>query len=148
MSSSANAASEPAVVKAEVQRAASECRSKGGKPNTDAMLTARDLTRRGGPDWIVDFAKLRCGGAPNPFCGSGGCALQIFVWTDKDGWTSAFSELVTKYRVRKTGRGQTIDVWMAGAACDKRGVRSCRRSLRFNKDGSVSGPPHSGNFTR
>jgi hypothetical protein len=133
----AHAAMEPDNVAEEVARAAEECRALGGRPNTEAMLTVDDLNGDGGEDWIVDFAKLRCAGATNPFCGTGGCSLQIFLWSNGSTWKSAFDELVRSYRLTKTGGRRTLEVTMGGSACDKPNYQTCNMRYLVQRGGIV-----------
>lgn len=121
----AQAAMAPDNVAAELQAAAKECRESGGRPNTDAMLKALDFTGKGGPDWIVDFAKLRCEGALNPFCGSGGCGLELFVYTSGSNWEKAFDENVLSYRIVKVNRKPALRFVTGGAACGRVNAKSC-----------------------
>ena len=130
-----HAAEEPDNVAALVQRAAAECRSLGGQPNTGAMLSVDDLNGDGGEDWIVDFAKLRCAGAANPFCGSGGCSLQIFFWSGGSAWKSVFDDLVQQYRLTQVQGRRGIEIARRGTACGKSNAETCRQTYIFGRAG-------------
>lgn len=129
----AHAAEEPDNVAAVVKQAADDCRSMGGQPNSDAVLTVDDLNGDGGEDWIVDFSKFRCKGSPNPFCGSGGCSLQIFLWSSGSVWKSVFDDIVQKYRLIRVQQRRAIEITVGGEACSKSGTSTCRRILLFGR---------------
>jgi hypothetical protein len=125
LSGTAQAAMAPDNVAEELQIAAKECRESGGRPNTDAMLKALDFTGKGGPDWIVDFAKLRCEGALNPFCGSGGCGLELFTFTGGSDWQKVFDENVLSYRIVNVNKRPALHFVTGGAACGRVNAKSC-----------------------
>ena len=130
-----HAAEEPDNVAAVVQRAAAECTSMGGQPDTEAMLSVDDLNGDGGEDWIVDFAKLNCAGAPNPFCGSGGCSLQIFFWSGGSTWKSVLDDLVQQYRLTRVQGRRGIEIVRRGPACGKSNAQTCRQTYVFGRTG-------------
>jgi hypothetical protein len=134
-SSSCYAAMEPDNVAAVVNQAAAECRKAGGRPNTEAMLTVDDLNGDGGEDWIIDFSKLRCAGSPNPFCGSGGCSLQIFLWSSGSTWRSVFDELVQQYRLTRIQGRRGIELTLRGKACGRTSAQTCRKRYIFVRTG-------------
>jgi hypothetical protein len=131
------AAMEPDNVAAEVEDAAKSCREMGGAPNTDAMLKADDLNGDGAEDWIVDYKKLQCAGTPNPFCGSGGCMLQIFLWSGGSTWTKAFDDTVQSYRFINSGGQRALEVKFSGSACGKVNAQSCPKTYRFQRGNLV-----------
>lgn len=115
MSLTLRAAMEPDNVAAQVRDAAQIYGEMGGTLNIDAMLTVDDLNGDGGEDWIVDYKNLQCGGIPNPFCGSGGCSLQIFLWSGGPNWTMAFDETVRTYRFAKARGQRVLEVKFGGS---------------------------------
>jgi hypothetical protein len=121
----AQAASEPDNVAAEVRDAAKQCRAAGGKPNTEAMLRAVDFTGKGGPDWIIDYSKLQCERAANPFCGTGGCALQFYFWSPGSKWVRVFDQNVRGYHLIRVAGRPALRVTMGGAACGKINAGDC-----------------------
>ena len=134
-SSSVRAAMEPDNVAAVVSQAAAECKTMGGRPDTEAMLTVDDLNGDGGEDWIVDFSKLRCDGSANPFCGSGGCSLQIFLWSAGDAWKSVFDDVVQQYRLTRVQGRRGIEITSRGDACGRSNTRTCRKLYIFGRSG-------------
>lgn len=129
------AAMAPDNVAAQARDAAKICRDMGGTPNSEAMLKVDDLNGDGCEDWIVDYKKLRCGGKPNPFCGSGGCALQIYLCAKGPTWTKAFDETVQTYRFSKTHGHRSLEVKFGGSACGKTNYQSCPKTYRFERGG-------------
>jgi hypothetical protein len=132
------AAMEPDNVAAVVSRAAAECRSMGGQPNTDAVLTVDDLNGDGGEDWIVDFSKFGCAGSANPFCGSGGCSLQIFLWSSGSTWRSVFDDVVQQYRLMRVQGRRGIEISSRGGACGKSSAQTCRKTYIFGPKGLIA----------
>ena len=130
-SAPARAAMEPDVVAAEVREAAKTCRDMGGRPDTAAMLKVQDLDGDGGEDWIVDYAKMRCAGTSNPFCGSGGCGLTVYVWAGGANWTKVFDSVVQSWRFVSRGGQSTFHVSFGGSECGKSNAESCPRSFVF-----------------
>jgi hypothetical protein len=131
------AAMAPDNVAAEVAEAAKACRDSGGKPNTEAMLRVDDLNGDGGEDWIVDYAKLDCAGAINPFCGSSGCSLSIYFWSGGSTWRKAFDDLVRSYRFRTVRGARVLEVHYGGAACGRVNAEDCRKMFRVQRTGIV-----------
>jgi hypothetical protein len=122
----AHAADAPDNVQAEVKDAAKQCTDLGGKPNTEAMLKALDFTGKGGPDWIIDYAKLDCAGTTNPFCGTGGCSLSLYVYEGGSTWKQVLDETVRAYSVIKIKGKPALRLTMGGSACGKVNAASCR----------------------
>lgn len=131
------AAMPPPIVERAVAAAEHACRAAGGQPNTEAMLGVQDLNDDGGEDWSVDFARLRCGGAANPFCGSGGCRLQIYLWGGGSRWELAFDEVVHAVRMEDRGSGRVLVVQYGGSVCGKANSQTCPREYRVSR-GSIS----------
>ena len=129
----AQAADAPDNVQAEVADAAKTCTDLGGKPNTDAMLRALDFTGKGGPDWIIDYAKLDCAGTTNPFCGTGGCSLQLYVYEGGSTWKQVLDETVRAYSVVKIGGKPALRLIMGGSACGKVNASNCTFVFRNGK---------------
>ena len=124
---------EPDNVAAEVRQATEDCRAIGGRPNADAMLKVDDLNGDGGEDWIVDFSKLRCAGATNPFCGRGGCSLQIFLWTGGSEGTRVFDEIVQSYRLTRVNGRRAVAINMGGSACGKPNYQTCAKTYSIER---------------
>jgi hypothetical protein len=127
-------AQEPEVVAKEVREAEEQCRADGGRPLKRAdFLRVRDLNGDGGEDWVVDFAKFECAGTvpPQPFCGSGGCSLSIYLWSGGSTWDKAFDETVQTFRFTKQNGRAALRVELGGAACGKVNARSCPKTYLF-----------------
>jgi hypothetical protein len=129
----ARAAEPPDNVVDAVADAERQCRDMDGKPNSDAVLTVKDVNGDGGEDWVVDYAKLKCEGGINPMCGSDGCSLQIYLWNGAAAWTLAFDETVQGYKFTKAGGRPALRVTFAGAACDKPSAQSCTITYRLKR---------------
>jgi hypothetical protein len=135
----ARAAEPPDNVLAAVAEAEQQCKTMDGTPNAEAVLSVDDVNGDGGEDWIVDYAKLKCDGSINPLCGSGGCAMQIYLWDGATAWNLAFDEIVQRYKFGKDRGKPVLHVTFAGAACDKPNVQSCIVIYRLEKSAIV--PP-------
>lgn len=128
------AAMEPANVAAELDFAAKTCREMGGIPSTRAMLTVHDLNGDGSEDWIVDYKKFICLGTINPFCGTGGCSLQIFLSSTGSSWTLAFDEVLHRYKFTLVNGKRTMKVQFGGAACNKTNSRACAKNYEIEQE--------------
>jgi len=128
------AAMEPENVVSEINFAAKTCRERGGKPNTKAMLKVNDLNGDGAEDWIVDYKKFVCAGTTNPFCGTGGCSLQIFLWSTGSSWTLAFDEVLHGYKFAIVNGKRTMKVQFGGAACNKTNSRACAKIYELERE--------------
>jgi hypothetical protein len=130
----ARSAQEPDVVAKAVRDAEEQCRADGGRPlKRGNFLRVDDLNGDGGEDWVLDFSKFECAGTvpPQPFCGSGGCSLSIYLWSGGSAWQKAFDETVQTFRfVRQDGR-PALRVELGGAACGKVNARSCPKTYVF-----------------
>lgn len=125
------AAMEPSNAAGEVSSAAKTCRDLGGKPNAEAMLTVDDVNGDGAEDWIVDYAKLVCAGATNPFCGTGGCSLQIFLWSGGSSRKLAFDEVPRGYKFVTSNGKRMMQVRFGGAVCNETNSRSCTKRYQI-----------------
>jgi len=130
----AAAADMPAEVVHAVGEAEQYCRGEGGTPRQDAGFSrVLDLNGDGGEDWILDFSKFHCVGSipPEPYCGSGGCSLIIFVWKEGSAWAQAFDGVAQKYRLLKSKPGFRLEVFVAGNICGRIDAQSCREVYGF-----------------
>ena len=135
-SKTSDAAVEPDNVKAEITRAAAECRRAGGQPSTLSMARVDDLNGDGAEDWILDYAKLRCTGQANPFCGPDGCTLKIYLWSGPSTWQLAFDQPVMAYRYVREGR--RLNVQVAGSACGMAQTKTCLKTYLIQGKGIVA----------
>lgn len=134
------AAEEPEIVAKAVKDAAQSCTEMGGKPNTEAMLSVDDLNRDSAEDWLVDYSKMACEGATNPFCGSGGCSLSIYLWRKESIWRLVYDDLVNGFEVRKTGKVPLLITTAPAGECGKEeGVCEERFSITRENIRLVSG---------
>ena len=130
----ARAAMEPDIVLAEVRKAEQQCREMDGRPHKGPnFLRVQDLNGDGGEDWVLDFAKMDCAGAPHPFCGSGGCSLQIYFWAGGGRWSLVLDELVQAYRFTGSGTARRLRVKLGGSACGRVNAASCDRTYRLER---------------
>jgi hypothetical protein len=131
------AAEAPDNVLAAVDQAAQSCKDFGGTPNTDAVLSTKDINGDGGEDWIADYSKLKCEGGLNPMCGTDGCTLQIYLWNGGTAWNLAFEETVERFKFVKSGSNHALRVVMAGDACDRPSSKSCDFVYQLEKTAIV-----------
>jgi hypothetical protein len=120
-----------------IAQAAQACRQLGGKPDTTAILSAHDLNGDGHDDWIADFAKLKCDGAPNPLCNPDGCTLQLYFWDGEGDWDLVFEDFVESYKFSSSGGTHTMHVITSGLPCNKPADEACHYNYRLDKDAAV-----------
>jgi len=130
----ARSAQEPDVVAKEVRDAEEQCRADGGRPlKRPNFMRVEDLNGDGGEDWVLDFSKFECAGTlpPQPFCGSGGCSLSIYLWAGGSTWQKALDETVQTFRFVKQNGRPALRVELGGSACGKVNARSCPQTFVF-----------------
>jgi hypothetical protein len=128
------AADMPAEVAHAVEEAQQYCRNEGGTPRQDAGFSrVLDLNGDGREDWILNFSKFHCVGSipPEPYCGSGGCGLMVFVWQEGSAWKQVFDGVVQRFRLFKAKSGFRLDVSVAGNMCGRIDAHSCREVYEF-----------------
>jgi hypothetical protein len=79
------------------------------------------------------FSKFECAGTvpPQPFCGSGGCSLSIYLWAGGSTWQKALDETVQTFRFVKQNGRPALRVELGGSACGKVNARSCPQTFVF-----------------
>ena len=134
LAAAAYAVEAPDNVETEVAKAVQSCKDSDGTPNTDAVLSVKDVNSDGGEDWIADYSKLGCQGGINDMCDDDGCELQIYLWNGAAAWNLAFDEAVKSYKFAKQHGHPVLQVIMAGSACDRPSDQTCHVTYRLNKD--------------
>jgi hypothetical protein len=117
-----------------IAEAAQVCRTSGGKAETTAILRSDDLNGDGRADWIADFSKLQCDGAPNPACNDSGCMLQLYYWDGEAGWDLVFEDFVKSYKFSSSGETRTMHVTTSGIPCNKPIEDTCTYIYRLEKE--------------
>jgi hypothetical protein len=101
LSGPVRAAEIPASIRAEYENADSEgCKL----PARAAQLL--DLQGDGTEFYVVDSLKLDCPGV-NPYCGSGGCGVDVFV-RKPEGFVRILQDSVQSFRLSKIGGGYQL----------------------------------------
>jgi len=131
---SARAAEPPDNIAEAVSEAARACKHMKGAPNTDAVLSAKDLNGDGGEDWIADFGKMTCDGGVNPLCSDAGCTLRIYFWDGDSDWDLVFEDLVRSYKFGKDGGKPVFYVTTSGIPCNKPVTDTCKYDYRLETD--------------
>ncbi len=116
-----------------IAEAAKICRSKGGTPETAAVLRGDDLSGDGRADWIADFSKLKCDKATNPACNPSGCLLQLY-YRDGEDWDKVFEDFVKSYKFSSSGTTRTMHVITSGIPCNKPPEDRCSYNYRLDKE--------------
>lgn len=130
----ARGAEPPDNVAQAIADASQSCKDEAGKPNADAVLRVQDLNGDGGEDWIADYKKFKCDGAPNPLCTASGCTLQIYFWDGETAWDLVYEDLVQSYKFDKSGGKPMMYVTTAGDPCNKPTADHCTYTYRLDKD--------------
>src|SRR5947209_6276527 len=92
----------PGEVQKSLQAARDACKENDGKQIKFAPDTVRtiDLTGDGKPDYIVSFEESECDGNQVPFCGTGGCDLDIIVTLPNGKLRNVFSNRIRGYEIQ------------------------------------------------
>jgi hypothetical protein len=132
--SQAIGAAAPPEVADHIDKAKQYCLSHHGKVRFDrGFPKVADINGDGGEDWILDFSKFHCDGSvpTEPYCGSGGCSLLIFLWNGGASWKLSFHGVVHSYRLLHAGRAAKLEVFVGGSLCGKTGAHACRELYDF-----------------
>ena len=110
----------PPEVQKSLQNARSECRRAGGTGLTFAPDTVRkiDLTGDGRDDYIVTLRDTVCKEREHIYCGTGGCALAIFVARKGGGFRNVFSDQAHEYEILPGSGARTIRFSLHHGHCD------------------------------
>jgi len=122
----------PAAIKAELDDRQAYCKDQGEEAKIGATFLRRmDLDGDGREDFIMDDAGFGCTKGAPPYCGSGGCSIQVFIGGEKDA-RLVFSELAQQVALKgkvlevAPRRGRKITVrFERGCAIRSDGERSC-----------------------
>lgn len=94
-----------------------------------------DLSSQAAPDWLVNFSALPSA----PFCGTGGCPLQVWVKTGQTPYSLAFDRQVLGYDVARHSNGRSwLGVELHGVFCGGTGSDACR--YHFEWHGNAGSP--------
>jgi hypothetical protein len=90
------------------------------------FITRASFSSAGASDWIVDYNEAR-----GPYCGTGGCPLQVWVRGADGAWRVAFDQQVLGWRSRKEEGRATLAVRLHGALCGRSAIEICAQSFRW-----------------
>lgn len=116
----------PSAVTSEIRAyAAAQC---GVSPDAarfePGYLQVVDLSKDKRPDYVVDYAAIRCGGDRSLLCGEDGCLREVYVSDGRGGYGVAFEHIVRGFTLDLEARPPAIAATLAGEACRKAlGVR-------------------------
>ncbi len=98
-----------------------------------------DLNGDGRPDYLLDYGEMECvgGDIPNPFCGSAGCTLDIFVSTE-DGYRQAYGDIVRAWSLANARGRAVLLLGLHGSVCGRAGFETCRKRLSWDGDRFVA----------
>jgi hypothetical protein len=122
----------PPVVRASIARVEGECRSSDGTPRRGFRLVRQtELNGDGRPDWILDYRHFDCKDGLTTVCGSGGCALVIFLSKGTRSWAAAWDENVREYRLLNMRGERKIELSLHGVFCGRTGSKRCVKQFTF-----------------
>lgn len=81
----------PRIVKSAIAEESGSCKKTTLEPG---FLTRKDINGDGRPDYILDYESLRCDGRERDFCGSLGCAIQVFASLPNGGYARVVDDLL------------------------------------------------------
>jgi len=115
-----------------VQRTIDETRAVCEKPMhlEPGFIVGKDVNGDGRKDYILDYAKLRCGGRETG-CGSAGCVARVFVSLD-DTYVEVLDVPVQGLRFGRVKGRPAILVRLRGQACGRALLEDCVVPLIWN----------------
>lgn len=109
----------PPLIEAELKEAIASCKDMEGQLEVGKdAVQALDLNHDGKPDYILDFAKLKCPTAPSLYSGSAGTVLHVFLTDPNGGLKLAWSKNVFGFRLQSAGEKQELHVDLKGDGAD------------------------------
>jgi hypothetical protein len=130
-----NAGDYPAEIRKSFDAAIEGCKAADDGKVTFAPDTVRsvDLTGDGRQDFIVSLEDAKCSTFESIFCGTGGCALDIYVALPDGTYRSVFSNQVRGYKILpgKAKAAKTIRFDMHGGYCNTYGAAECYKQKRI-----------------
>lgn len=130
-----DAANYPAEIRKSFDTAIEECREADDGKTTFAPDTVRavDLTGDSRTDFIVSLDDAKCSTFESIFCGTGGCAHDIYVSLPDGTYRNVFSGRVLAYKIiRAKGKGaSSIRFDVHGSHCGTYGAHPCAKTQRI-----------------
>lgn len=90
-----------------------------------------DVNGDGILDVVLDYSFAACGEDPNFWCGTGGCALQVFASVGS-GFTAVYDETVREFRFRTVAGAPRLYASLHGSACNRAGYQTCEQTLAWD----------------
>lgn len=137
------ALAQPAAVPAEIAAVQDAIREQcGGKARfKPGFQRLADFNGDGLPDYLLDYGTVECLGGEmvNPFCGSGGCTLDIFV-SAAGGYRQAYGDNVRNWSLARDAGRPVLVLGLHGSFCGRAGFEPCRKRLHWDGDRFVEVP--------
>ncbi|AGB73759.1 hypothetical protein RHSP_12272 [Rhizobium freirei PRF 81] len=129
-SGAASAQSLPQPVQAAIDESKKDC---GGPAKLEkGFVSIKDINGDQVPDYILDYAHLKCVGMPSSFCGSAGCETQIFVAKPNKSYKSIFDDYVQGIGFVEIAGRPAIKLALHGSSCGRAGSDTCYSTLYWN----------------
>lgn len=111
----------PAEVTAQIREfAAEQCGVPSDQPNFQpGYLEVIDLSHDKRPDFVVDYAAIRCGGETSLLCEGDGCRREIYVSDGRGGYGLAYGRTARGFELDLEQAPPVITATLAGEACRK-----------------------------
>jgi hypothetical protein len=106
------------------------------------FITRKDINGDGRPDFVLDYDYFICDGNPRAFCGSIGCATQVFASLPNGTYAKVVDENVRRIDFRQVEGRPAIVVGLAGDAdpCRKDPTEVCEVVKAWNGSAFVDMP--------
>jgi hypothetical protein len=100
------------------------------------FISRAALSSAAAADWVLDYNEAR-----GPYCGTGGCPLQVWVKDPGGLYRLAFDQQVLGWRAGTKEGGATLHVSLHGALCGRSAIEDCAQDFRW-----VGGAAGAGRF--
>jgi hypothetical protein len=126
------AAEPPAALIEATEEAAALCSAFGGTPAIlDGYRITRDLNGDGRDDFLIDLARLECGGAWSALCGSSGCPVSAWLSGPDGGYTRFDFGRLRGVEMRDAAPLPAVVARYAAPFCAAEAVEDCTRTWTF-----------------
>lgn len=95
------------------------------------FVDRRDVNGDGHADYVLDYGQFACGADATFFCGTTGCAREVFV-SSNDLYVKALDENIRSIRFDRIEGRSAMILGLHGSSCGRAGSEACGTTLYWN----------------
>jgi hypothetical protein len=96
-----------------------------------AFVESRDVNGDGYEDYVLDYGQFACGTDATFFCGTTGCAQEVFV-SSNGRFVKALDENIRSIRFDRIEGRSAMILGLHGSSCGRPGNEACGATLYWN----------------